>query len=59
VEETTQENIAREIEQMASRKGLDLDFKVRQLIGFVVFLHIYIQVRNAAAIRSYSCILIH
>jgi hypothetical protein len=35
VEGTTQENIAKEIEEMASRKGLELDFQVRYLIGFV------------------------
>jgi hypothetical protein len=34
VEGTTQENIAKEVEEIASRKGIELEFQV-YLIGFV------------------------
>jgi len=50
VEGTTQENIAREVEQMASRKGINCDFQVQQLIGFVLFLHMFFQVREAVSL---------
>jgi hypothetical protein len=35
VEGTTQENIANEIQEMASRRGVEIDFQVWYLIGFV------------------------
>jgi hypothetical protein len=34
VEGTTQENISKEIEEIAARRGIELDFQV-YLIGFV------------------------